>query len=86
MCVFELIARTRAISRTRFTKSVSKRMGTSGPFIRFLFKEGGPMGREVAVVLVSAIIAVGLIFALFDERVSFTGPSYRAPTTQTPSN
>jgi hypothetical protein len=44
------------------------------------------MGREVAVVLVSAIIAVGLIFALFDERVSFTGPSYRAPTTQTPSN
>lgn len=44
------------------------------------------MGREVAVVLVSAIIAVGLIFALFDERVSFTSPSYRAPTTQTPSN
>ena len=44
------------------------------------------MGREVAVVLVSAIIAVGLIFALFDERVNSTGPSYRAPTTQTPSN
>jgi hypothetical protein len=44
------------------------------------------MRRQVAIVLVSAIIAVGVIFALFDERVSFTSPSYRAPTTQTPGN
>ena len=41
------------------------------------------MRREVGIVIVSAIIAVGVIFALFDERVSFTGPSYRAPATQT---
>jgi hypothetical protein len=44
------------------------------------------MRREVAIVLVSAIIAVGVIFALFDERVSLTGPAYRAPATQTPAN
>jgi len=44
------------------------------------------MRREVAIVIVSAIIAVGVIFALFDERVSFTGSSYRAPSTQTSGN
>jgi hypothetical protein len=44
------------------------------------------MRREVAIVIVSAIIAVGVIFALFDERVSFTGSSYRAPATQTSGN
>jgi len=43
------------------------------------------MRRQVAVVILSAIIAVGVIYALFDERVSFLGPSYRAPATQTPS-
>ena len=80
--MFELIARTRAISRTRVQAYWNIR--TLYPF--FYSKTEVPMGREVAVVLVSAIIAVGLIFALFDERVSFTGPSYRAPTTQTPSN
>ena len=42
------------------------------------------MQRQVAVVVVSAIIAVGVIYALFDERVSFLGPAYRAPATQTP--
>jgi hypothetical protein len=42
------------------------------------------MRRQVAVVILSAIIAVGVIYALFDERVSFLGPSYRAPATQTP--
>jgi hypothetical protein len=41
------------------------------------------MQRQVAVVIVSAIIAVGVIYALFDERVSFLGPAYRAPATQT---
>jgi hypothetical protein len=44
------------------------------------------MRRQVAIVMVSAIIAVGVIFALFDERVSFTGLSYRAPSTQTTGN
>ena len=43
------------------------------------------MRRLVAVVILSAIIAVGVIYALFDERVSFTSPAYRAPATQTPS-
>jgi hypothetical protein len=42
------------------------------------------MRRQVAVVI-GAIIAVGVIYVLFDERVSFTGPAYRAPATQTPS-
>ena len=44
------------------------------------------MRREITIVVVSAIIAVGVIFALFDERVSFMGPSYRAPATQTSGN
>ncbi|MET0652166.1 MAG: hypothetical protein ABWY63_06585 [Hyphomicrobiaceae bacterium] len=44
------------------------------------------MRREVSIVVVSAIIAVSIIFALFDERVSFTSQSYRAPATQTPGN
>jgi hypothetical protein len=43
------------------------------------------MRRQVAVVILGAIIAVGVIYVLFDERVSFTGPAYRAPATQTPS-
>jgi hypothetical protein len=80
--VFELIAQARAISSTCVQAHGNIR--TLFPF--FIQSKEVPMGREVAVVLVSAIIAVGVIFALFDERVSFTGPSYRAPTTQTPSN
>ena len=39
------------------------------------------MRRQIGIVVVSTIIAVGVIFALFDERVSFTGPAYRAPAT-----
>jgi hypothetical protein len=40
------------------------------------------MGRQVSVVILGVIIAVGVIYALFDERISFTGPAYRAPATQ----
>jgi hypothetical protein len=40
------------------------------------------MGRQVSVVILGVIIAVGVIYALFDERISFMGPAYRAPATQ----
>jgi hypothetical protein len=40
------------------------------------------MGRQVGVVVLGVVIAVGVIYALFDERISFSGPSYRAPATQ----
>jgi hypothetical protein len=40
------------------------------------------MGRQIAVIALGVVIAVGVIYALFDERLSFSGPSYRAPATQ----
>jgi hypothetical protein len=40
------------------------------------------MGRQIAVIVLGVVIAVGVIYALFDERLSFSGPSYRAPATQ----
>jgi hypothetical protein len=40
------------------------------------------MGRQIAVIVLGVVIAVGVIYALFDERLSFSAPSYRAPATQ----
>jgi hypothetical protein len=40
------------------------------------------MGRQIAVIVLGVVIAVGVIYALFDERLSFSGPSYRAPANQ----
>jgi hypothetical protein len=40
------------------------------------------MGRQVGVIVLGVVIAVGVIYALFDERISFSSPSYRAPATQ----
>jgi hypothetical protein len=41
------------------------------------------MRREIGVVVLSVMIAMAVIFALFDERVSFTGTAQRAPTETT---
>ena len=61
----------------RFTQQ--RRKDTS-PFIRALGRVS--MGRQIGVIALGVVIAVGVIYALFDERISFTGPSYRAPATQ----
>jgi hypothetical protein len=41
------------------------------------------MRRQIGIVVLSAIIAVGVIFALFDERINLVSATYQAPSVQT---
>jgi hypothetical protein len=46
------------------------------------------MSRQIGVVLIGVVLAVAVIFALFDERVSFknSGTNSRVTQSQPPSN
>jgi hypothetical protein len=41
------------------------------------------MRRQISIVVLSAIIAVGVIFALFDKRVGLISAMHQAPSMQT---
>jgi hypothetical protein len=40
------------------------------------------MRRQVVVVIIGVLVAVGVLFALLDERSTFSVPVYKAPSTQ----
>jgi hypothetical protein len=42
------------------------------------------MRREAVVIIIGVLVAAGVIFALLDERSTFTVPTYKAPATEAP--